>query len=350
MLAMNRKRTTLKDIAEKLNVSITTINRALKNHPDISSKLKEQVLFLAEQLHYRPNYFASSLRKNHSGLIGVLMPKIIHYFSSTLLSGIIKTSNEKNYQVIIGETDNNVETEKMSLLNMMNSGVDGILIAVSNNTTNEDHFVDLQNENIPLVFFDKVPEHIIGPKVLTNDLKGATMATEHLISQGYKKIAHIKGQSASRNAMPRYTGYKIALQKHGHAFNERLVKECKVATEEEGYEFAVQYMKMKGRPDAIFAVNDETAIGVLAALRKIKVRVPQDVGVVGFSNTKASMYMQPSLTSIEQFGFNIGKVATEVLIELINTKTEAPELIHRKTLLEPKLLIRESSMRTSKNK
>ncbi len=343
------KRTTLKDIAEKLDVSITTINRALKNHPDISTKLKEQVLFLAEQLHYRPNYFASSLRKNHSGLIGVLLPKIIHYFSSTLLSGIIKTSNEKNYQVIIGETDNNVETEKMSLLNMMNSGVDGILIAVSNNTTNEDHFVALQNENIPLVFFDKVPDHIDGPKVLTNDIKGATMATGHLISQGYKKIAHIKGQSASRNAMPRFMGYKTALQKHGHTVNEKLVKECKVATEEEGYEFALQYMKMKSKPDAIFAVNDETAIGVLSALRKLNIHVPQDVGVVGFSNTKASMYMQPSLTSIEQFGFDIGKVATEVLIELINTKTEATELMHRITLLEPKLLIRESSMRMSKN-
>lgn len=342
---MAHKRTTLKDIAEKLDVSITTINRALKNHPDISVKLKEQVLFLAEQLHYRPNYFASSLRKNHSGLIGVLMPKIIHYFSSTLLSGIIKTSNEKNYQVIIGETDNNVETEKISLVNMMNSGVDGILIAVSNNTTNEDHFAALQNEDIPLVFFDKVPDHITGPKVLTNDAKGASMATEHLIDEGYKKIAHIKGQSASRNAMPRFMGYKTALKKNSHAFNEKLVKECKVATEEEGYEFALQYMKMKSRPDAIFAVNDETAIGVIAALRKLNIRVPQDVGVVGFSNIKASTYMQPSLTSIEQFGFNIGKVATEVLIELITSKTEATELMHRKTLLEPKLIIRESSVR-----
>jgi len=149
--------------------------------------------------------------------------------------------------------------------------------------------------------------------------------------------------------MPRYIGYKTALQKHGLVFNDRLVKECKVATEEEGYEFALQYMKMKSKPDGIFAVNDETAIGVLAALRKLNIRVPQDVGVVGFSNTKASLYMQPSLTSIEQFGFDIGKVATEVLIELINTKTDTAELMHRKTLLEPKLFIRESSMRVPKS-
>lgn len=209
---------TLNDIAEKLDVSITTVNRALKDHPDISKSLKEKVRFLAEQLHYRPNHFASSLRTNHSGLIGVLMPKIIHYFSSTVLSGIIKTSNAKTYQAIISETDNNVETEKASLLNMMNSGVDGVLIAVSNNTTNEDHFEALRRENIPLVFFDKVPDQINGPKVLTADKMGALLATEHLIEQGYRRIAHLKGQVASRNAVPRFTGYKNSTAKTGPAF------------------------------------------------------------------------------------------------------------------------------------
>lgn len=342
---MNQKKATLKDIAATLNVSITTVYRALKNHPDVSKKLKDQVLFLAGQLHYRPNIFASNLRKQHSGLIGVIIPKIIHYFSTTVLSGIIKTANEKNYQVIIAETNNVFETERSSLLNMINSGVDGILIAVSNNTVNEDHFAAIQDDNIPLVFFDKVPDHINGPKVLTHDKKGALLATEHLIAQGYKRIAHIKGQSASRNALPRFNGYKEALEKHNYIFDQQLVKECKSATEEEGYQFAIQYMKMKKRPDAIFAVNDETAIGALAALRKLKVKVPADLGVVGFSNTKASMYLQPSLTSIEQFGFDIGKVATEILLDLIKADNEALELKHRKTLLEPKLFVRESSKR-----
>lgn len=343
---MSHKRATLKDIAETLNVSITTVARALKNHPDISVKLKEQILFLAGELHYRPNFFASSLRKRHSGIIGVILPKVIHYFSSTLLSGIIKTAADHDYQVIISESNNDLEREKMSLMNMINSGMDGVLIAVSNNTKDESHLMILEQEEIPFVFFDKVPDFINGPKVLTNDRRGAFMATEHLIKQGYRRIAHIKGQQASRNAMPRYRGYREALLKYGYDIDETLVKECTSATEEEGYQFALQLMKLKNRPDAIFCVNDETAIGVLAGLRKLKISVPHEVGIVGFSNTKASVYMQPSLTSIEQFGFDIGKTATEILLDLVahgDTHTAVP---YKNTVLEPRLYVRESSKKS----
>lgn len=342
---MSQKRTTLKDIADNLNVSITTVNRALKNHPDISPKLKEQILFLAQELHYRPNFFASSLRKKHSGMIGVIIPKIIHYFSSTVISGIIKTCSARGYQVIVSESGNELGREEMSLMNMINSGVDGMLIAISNHTTDEGHLAVMEEENIPFVFFDKVPDHIDGPKVLTNDVKGAFMATEHLVKQGYTRIAHIKGQQASRNAMPRFHGYRQALDKYGIALDEALVRECASATEEEGYGFAQQFLQLARPPDAIFCVNDETAIGVLAALHKAGVGVPQEVGVVGFSNSKASEYMHPSLSSIEQFGSDIGKIAAEMLIELIQSDNKALELKHRKTLLEPKLFVRESSGR-----
>jgi LacI family transcriptional regulator len=221
---------------------------------------------------------------------------------------------------------------------------------VSNNTTNEDHFDALLEEDIPLVFFDKVPDHINGPKVLTNDKKGAFMATEHLIRQDYQRIAHLKGQVASRNAIPRFLGYQDALKKHGIQFNERLVKQCTSASEEEGYELTLQLMKLKSGPDAIFAINDETAIGALAALRSLKINVPNEVGVVGFSNTKAGMYMQPSLSSVEQFGADIGKVATEILMDMIKSQTEVTELMNRKTLLEPKLFVRGSSKRVSVKK
>ena len=344
---MSHKKATLKDIAESLNVSITTVNRALKNHPDISTKLKEQIVFLAGELHYRPNFFAASLRKKHSGIIGVIIPKVIHYFSSTVLSGIIKTAADCGFQVIISESNNELEREKMSLLNMMNSGVDGILIAVSNNTKDETHFDILEQEEIPFVFFDKVPDHISGPKVLTNDKKGAFIATEHLIRQNYKRIAHIKGQESSRNATPRFNGYKEALEKYGYGFDKQLIKECVSANEEEGYEFAMQLMKLKNRPDAFFCVNDETAIGVLAALRKLKIRLPEEVGVVGFSNTKAGLYMQPSLTSIEQFGFDIGKTAIEMLSDLILHNNTMIEM--HNAILEPKLFVRESSKKNHLN-
>ena len=174
------------------------------------------------------------------------------------------------------------------------------------------------------------------------------MATEHLIKQGYRHIAHLKGQVASRNAAPRFMGYKTALQKHEISFNEKMISQCFFASEEEGYELTLELMKMRRKPDAIFAVNDETAIGALAALRTLKIKVPQQVGVIGFSNTKAGMYLQPTLSSVEQFGSDIGKVSTEILIDMINAGTGVTELMHRKTLLEPKLYIRESSLRTSK--
>ncbi|MBD0277196.1 MAG: LacI family DNA-binding transcriptional regulator [Flavisolibacter sp.] len=343
---MNHKRTRLKDIAETLHVSITTVNRALKNHPDISTKLKEQILFLAEELHYRPNFFASSLRNRRSGIIGVILPKVIHYFSSTVLSGIIKTSGDHCYQVLISESNNELEREKLSLMNMINSGVDGVLIAVSNNTKDETHLMILEQEEIPFVFFDKVPDFVNGPKVLTNDRKGAFMATEHLIKQGYKRIAHIKGQQASRNALPRYKGYREALDKYGYDIDESLMKECTVATEEEGYDLAIQLLKLKNKPDAFFCVNDETAIGVLTALRKQKLKVPDQIGVVGFSNIKTSAYLQPTLTSIEQFGFDIGKTATEILLDLIANNTKVITTEYQNAVLDPKLIIRESSKRT----
>ena len=182
--------------------------------------------------------------------------------------------------------------------------------------------------------------------MLTNDVKGAFMATEHLIKQGYTRIAHIKGQQASRNAMPRFHGYKQALDKYNIEPDEVLVRECTSATEEEGYGFAQQFLRLAQPPDAIFCVNDETAIGVLAALHKAGVCVPQEIGVVGFSNSKASEYMHPPLSSIEQFGSDIGKIAAEILIELIQSDNKALELKHRKTLLEPKLFVRESSGRS----
>lgn len=339
-----QKRTTLKNIADILNVSITTVNRGLKGHPDISTKLKEQILELAERLHYRPNFFASNLRKGHSGIIGVLIPKIIHYNSSTIISGIIKKAAEFNYQVIIAETHNDPDREIVSLQNMMNSGVDGLLIAVCNKTVNEDHFEEIKKEDIPLIFFDKVPEHINGPKVLVNDYKGAFLATRHLIQEGYQRIAHIKGQTGSRNSLPRYNGYLDALAKGDIAFDEKYVKTCVSATEEEGYKFAKEFMKMSNPPDAIFTVNDETAIGVLAALRKLGIAVPTEVGVVGFCNTPTGNYIQPTLSSVNQYGFEVGQKSAEWLIELIN-KENSEDQIEKSIILEPKLVIRESSKR-----
>ncbi|MFT3825364.1 MAG: substrate-binding domain-containing protein [Chitinophagaceae bacterium] len=251
---------------------------------------------------------------------------------------------KKDSRPLYAKPGNDLEEERKSLATLVNVGVDGILLAVSNNTLDEEHLAHLHEENIPFVFFDKVPESISGPKVLTNDYKGAFMATEHLIKQKYTRIAHIKGQQGSRNALPRFMGYTDALAKHRHVFNAAYVKQCKHASEEEGYKFTNDLLRMKQRPDAFFTVNDETAIGVITALRKHKISIPDEVGVVGYCNSKTGMYMQPSLTSVEQYGNDIGSRSAEILADMIMGKA-GEDVMSKQIILEPRLVIRDSSKR-----
>jgi LacI family transcriptional regulator len=337
------KKTTLKDIAEKLNITVATVSRAMSNHPDISQRIKDQVKLLAETLNYRPNSFALHLRKQRSGMIGIILPKIIHYHSSTILSGVILAAHDLKYQVMICESGSTPDEEKNNAWALLNAGVDGLLVSLSNNTFSETHFSDMQNEGIPIVFFDKVPNSFIASKVSTNDYTGAFIATEHLIEQGYKNIAHLKGQIGARNSEPRFRGYMDALQKHHLEANQAFVYECLYCTEEEGFDAAQKLLKKRVRPDSFFCVNDETAIGVLAAMRQMNISVPGEVGVVGFCNLKAGAYMNPSLSTVDQAGIEIGKKAAAVLIDMIEHKADPNCPDYKHTIIEPQLIIRESS-------
>lgn len=344
---MNKK-TTLKDIAEKLNITVATVSRAMNNHPDISEKIKEQVRFLAETLHYRPNSFAIQLRKQRSGMIGVVVPKIVHHFSSTVISGIMSAAYERNYQILICESGNIPELEKQNINSLINSGVDGLLISLSNNTISEDYFAEIQHDGIPIVFFDKTPFKMKSHKISTNDYKGAFMATEHLIQQGFKSIAHLRGQPGSRNSLPRYQGFADCLLKHKQEITTEFVVECMQCNEEEGFEKVMHLMKKKKRPDAIFAINDETAIGALSALRQLSIKVPEEFGIVGFSNSTAAAYVQPRLTSVAQAGKEMGSIAINLLLECINAdKNNQTEFGYYSKMLDPELIIRESSVRIS---
>ena len=337
------KKITLKDIAEKLNITVATVSRAMSNHPDISQRIKDQVKLLAETLNYRPNSFALHLRKQRSGMIGTILPKIIHYHSSTILSGVIQAAHDLKYQVMICESGSTPEEEKSNAWALLNAGVDGLLVSLSNNTFSESHFSDMQNEGIPIVFFDKVPNSFIASKVSTNDYTGAYIATEHLIEKGYKNIAHLKGQKGARNTLPRYKGYLDAIEKHHLQANPAFVYECTFCTEEEGYEVAIKMMKKRSKPDSFFCVNDETAIGVLAALRHLNIKVPEEVGVIGFCNLKAGSYMNPTLSTVDQAGIEIGKKAAAILIDMIEHRNDASGPDYKHTIIEPQLIIRESS-------
>jgi LacI family transcriptional regulator len=337
------KKPTLKDIAEKLNITVATVSRALRNHPDISQKIKDQVKLIAESLHYRPNSFAVNLRKQSSGLIGIMLPKIVHYYSSTMIKGMVGEAQKHNYQIMICESGINEETEKENAWALLNSGVDGLLVSVSNNTFNETYFQDIQQEGYPIVFFDKVPISIPCNKISTDDFKGGYLATEHLIQQGYKKIAHFKGQAGARNTIPRLHGYLKALQDYSIQVNEQFIIDSIECREEEGYHKTLFLMQQKKKPDAIFCENDEMAIGTIAALRYLNVNIPHDFGVVGFCNMPVGNYMQPTLTSIAQSGDEIGAKAMAMLIDIIKNPGKLNDNISLVT--EPSLIIRNSSLR-----
>jgi LacI family transcriptional regulator len=343
---MTKKRTTLKDIAEKLGISVATVSRALKNHPEISQRIKDQVNLLVASMNYRPNSFALHLKNQQSKMIGVILPKIVHYHSSTILKGIISKCHDLNYQVLICESGVDADSERENASSLINTGIDGLLVSLSNNNFSEDFFGELHADGLPMVFFDKVPTTISSHKVLTNDYTGAFIATEHLIKNNYKKIAHYKGQKGARNTQPRYNGYMAAIEKYGIELNPKFIIECLNCNEEEGYKQTIALFKEAEKPDAIFCVNDEMAIGALSALRHLNIKVPEEVGVVGFSNSTASKYMYPSLTSIEQSGEEIGKTAADLLIQNIN-HDENIKATFVQNVIEPILIIRESSNRSN---
>ena len=345
-LKMTKKRTTLKDIAEKLGISVATVSRALKNHPEISQRIKDQVNLLVTSMNYRPNSFALHLKNQQSKMIGVILPKVVHYHSSTILKGIISKCHDLNYQVLICESGIDENSERENTSSLINTGIDGLLVSLSNNNFSEDFFGELHSEGLPMVFFDKVPTTISSHKVLTNDYTGAFIATEHLIKNNYKKIAHFKGQKGARNTQPRYNGYIAAIEKYKIDHNPNFIIECLNCNEEEGYKQTLELMKNEEKPDAIFCVNDEMAIGALSALRNMNIKVPEEVGVVGFSNSTASKYMYPALTSIEQSGEEIGKTAAALLIQTIN-HDEKIGTTFVQNVIEPILIIRESSNRSN---
>lgn len=342
----NHKKPTLKDIAQKLDITVATVSRALRNHPDISQKLKDQVKLIADALHYRPNSFAINLRKQSSGLIGILVPKIVHYYSSTMIRGMVHEAQKHNYQIMICESGINEEIEKENAWALLNSGIDGLLVSISNNTFNESYFQEIQQEGYPIVFFDKVPTSIPCNKISTDDFKGGYLATEHLIKQGYKKIAHFKGQEGARNTKPRLEGYLKALNDYSLKENKDFIINSVECREEEGFNKTLLLMQQQDKPDAIFCENDEMAIGAIAALRQLDINVPVDFGVVGFCNMTIGDYMQPTLTSVAQGGDEIGEKAMNMLIEIIKMPAKLNDNVS--IITEPTLIVRNSSLKSGK--
>ncbi len=338
---------TIKDIAKELNVSSSTVSRALKDYPGISDETKRKVKEVADKLNYRPNAIALSLRKSRSFTIGVIIPEVVHFFFSTVISGIEEVASSRGYNVILTQTNESLAREKSSLDTMLSNQIDGFLISFSKETTDFDHFSKLLDYGYPIVFFDRIPDIPNAISVMIDDYQGAYNATSHLIEQGYTRIAHLAGPKNLNISKERERGYREALINHGLKVYPEFIIECPFGTNEEGFK-ATEYLikKINLKPDAIFANNDMAAVGAMLACKAEGLKIPEEMGIVGFSNWQFCSIIEPSLSSVSQPGFKIGEKATSMLLDMIEKKLD-PDTITAPIVLETELLIRKSSVRLS---
>jgi len=337
---------TIKDIARELGISPSTVSRALKDHPDISPETKKAVNELAEKLNYQPNIVALNLRQSKTNTIGVIIPEIVHFFFSTVISGIEDVAYGAGYNVILAQSNESVEREKIDLKALFNSRVDGMLMSISRETTNYDHIESILARGVPIVFFDRVYNNPQLSKVVVDDFEGAKEATLHLIDQGCKRIAHLEGPPNLAISSQRLEGYIAALKQHNMPVNKDLIVACPLGSLEEGKSATEKLLAMKTPPDAIFASNDPAAMGAMQAIKAKGLKMPKDVAIVGFSNWFFSSMMEPPLTSVDQPGFQMGQEAARLLIRHIEVKEKNDQEPTPETkVLKTHLIIRESSLK-----
>jgi LacI family transcriptional regulator len=338
--------TTLKQIAETLGISITTVSKALKNYADVSPKTKKAVLDLADKLHYTPNSFAVNLRTKESKTIGLIIPEVVHHFFSNVINGIIAEAEKLGYLVIILQSNESLELEKKQVDLLINKRVDGILMSLSNESNNDEHIQEILRRGIPFVQFDKISKLIPSSKVIINDQKAAAQAVQHLIDKGCKKIAHIRGPLNPQNAIDRFLGYKKTLEKNNIPFDSSLVYTCKNVTYEEGLEFAKQICEEHPDVDGIFAITDLVAVGVLTYFNQQKIKIPEQVAIIGFSNWFMSQVITPKLSSVDQPSYEMGVAAFDLLLEEMICHKDGTEFKTRTIELETFIVERESSMKS----
>ncbi|WP_010134130.1 LacI family DNA-binding transcriptional regulator [Ochrovirga pacifica] len=312
-----RQNVRLKDIADALQTSVSTVSRALKNHKDISTEMKEKVHKKAKELNYFPNIFAQGFRKRRTHLIGVIVPNLTHYYTSTILEGVLEETENRGYHPIIMGSKDSYE-KQIELLNMMlHLGVDGILLSLTRNTHNIDKIIQYIEE-VPLVLFDKVSRKVPCTQIIIDEEEAAYKAVKHLIDLGRKRIAIFKETNDSFNSLKRYEGYLRALKTHQLPFDESLVLSSQYIPLDQGKILAEQILQNPIKPDAVFCITDNCAVGALQTFKKNKLKVPEDIAIVGFSNSMSSQIVEPQITTIDQPGTKVGKTAVTYLVDEID--------------------------------
>jgi LacI family transcriptional regulator len=337
-----KKRVTILDLAKELNTTAATVSRALQDHPRISFEMKQRVQECAKKFNFKINKIASSLRSGRTFVIGVMIPSAEINFFGSVVHGIESGANLEGYTVLIFQTNELKENEIKGLETFISARVDGILVSLAKETDDFKHFLEIKNKGIPIVFFDRNNDQLGIPSVVIDDFKGAYMATSHLIEQGYKSIAHISGPLHMKIFHDRLMGYKQSLMDHGKPYLKNMVYVGNVSIEA-GRAGVRHLIDQKKKPDAFFAVEDFTALGVIKELKSKGISIPQEVGVIGFANEQFDEHITPSLSSIDQQTVIMGKEAFNLILEIIRTHPGEPARAIKNIKLEPIPFFRESS-------
>lgn len=317
---MKSPKVSISDIAKALNVSPSTVSRALKNHPEISRETCLRIQDYARKVNYRPNALALGLKQQRSFTIGVIIPEIVHHFFSSIISGIEDLAYGKGYRVIICQSNEDYHREVINVEALTDHRVDGFLVSISKATHDHKHFKSLVDQGIPVVFMDRASQDVSTDRVLTNDFEGARMVVAHLLKAGRRNIIHLAGPQHLCVGRERYLGYMEALKEAKVRFREELVLKCD--TPDKVMQQSKKILAMADNADAIFAVNDFTAVAAMRLLQENGFDVPGQIALAGFGDDPIATIVKPSLTTVEQRGYDIGKEAARILLNRLSGETE----------------------------
>lgn len=345
---MAKKEITIYDIAKKLNISPTTVSRGLNDHPAINIKTKIKIADLAKELDYRSNKFASNLRTQSTNTIGVIIPKLDSLFMSSVISGIEKIANNAGFNLIISQSFESEEKEKKNAATMFNSRVDGLIVSLSNQTKDFNHFKTFIKKGVPLILFDRIAEDLPSTKVIIDNFQAGYTATKHLIEQGCVNILHITSDLNRNVYKDRFEGYKKALSDHNITYKPELFISNNLSESEINDCFNNDILKRETLPDGIFITNDFAAAFAIATLKEAGIRIPEDIAIIGFNNDLICKVTEPTISTINYPGKEMGESVARILVNHLQGNGDLG--ITNTVVLNTDLVVRKSSLKKKKNK
>ncbi|WP_291785288.1 LacI family DNA-binding transcriptional regulator [Cecembia sp.] len=327
---------TMKEIAKKLGVSVSTVSRALKDSPELHPETKKRIVEMAKSMNYQYNLLAQSLRISKSKVLGVIVPELTSHFFSSNISGIQDTAYKRGYNIMICQSNESYEQEKANVRTLVSSQVDGLLISLSRETKNYDHLRELYDREIPFMMFDRVTEEIPVSRVTVDDAHGAYLAVQHLLEQGCKKVAYFSGPEDLYISKKRKEGYLLALAEFGISESDSKIYVTDL-TAEMNREMTLKMLESNDRPDAVFAMIDPLAVDIMMVLKERGIKIPNDIALAGFTNNPTSAVIEPSLTTVSQPGYEMGQIAANHLLDqLDDLVSDEPQSFILHTTLVPR--------------